>query len=212
MIGLITLLCVIISPPIVNAQAKSRFGIKGGINLSQLYINDSDLDDENMKVGFHAGVYAIAPLSEAFFIQPELIFSSAGTKATYKGSSLLGIQAGEVRFNLNYIQLPILFSGNLGPVSLQAGPYASYLINANVSDVKNDGTVASSRELNTEDFNKLDYGIALGAALNINVFQMGLRYNYGLREVGKSDFGRRMTKDSKNAVAQIFVGVAFGSK
>ena len=82
-----------------------KFGIKGGINLSNLYVDD--VKDENMKVGLNLGIYAKIPLVKGFSIQPELLYSSKGAKLTYD-NILLG--KGEYRFNLNYVEVPVVGS------------------------------------------------------------------------------------------------------
>ncbi|MBC7920551.1 MAG: PorT family protein [Ferruginibacter sp.] len=193
-----------------SEETDLKFGVKGGLNISQLYVDQPDAEDENVKLGIHAGLFLKAPLSDFFAIQPELLFSSQGAKVTYRGSGLLGIQSGEVRFNLNYIQLPILASITAGPLHFQAGPYISYLVSANVKDLKDDGTVAGSREVDESDFRTFDYGLAGGLGVDVQGFQLGARYNYGLQEIGDSDsFVGELTRNSKNSVIQLYIGLGF---
>jgi hypothetical protein len=59
----------------------ARAGIKGGLNVSNLYVDD--VDDENARFGFNVGLYAQLFSSEVFAIQPELLYSTKGTKTTY---------------------------------------------------------------------------------------------------------------------------------
>lgn len=193
-----------------TAQAQDdkqfRFGVKGGVNLSNLYIDE--VTDEKAKVGLHAGLWMKAPIGEFFAIQPELLWSSKGTKIG-QYQNIPFTQDGEVRFNLNYVDLPVLASVTLGPISIQAGPYISYLFNANVKNLKEDLTTGAVLDLDKNDFNTVDYGLAGGLALDIKGFQFGVRYNYGLREIGKSDIAGQITKNAKNSVAQVFVGIGF---
>jgi hypothetical protein len=193
-------------PASAQDDRQVRFGVKGGINLSNLYVDQ--VNDEKAKVGLHAGLWMKAPVSEHFAIQPELLWSSKGTRiGSYQNIPFT--QDGQVRFNLNYLELPVLASLTLGPVSIQAGPYVAYLFNANVKNLKEDLTTGSSVELDRKDFNSTDFGLAGGLALDIKGFQLGARYNYGLREVGKSDIAGQLTRNSKNSVAQVFIGVGF---
>ncbi len=53
-----------------------KFGIKGGINLANLYAGDGV--DENLKVGLNIGLMAKMPVSRGFAIQPEVLYSSQG--------------------------------------------------------------------------------------------------------------------------------------
>lgn len=189
-----------------NKDTQPRFGVKGGLNLSNLYIND--VNDEKAKWGFHAGIWAKVPIGEFFAIQPELLWSSKGTTlASY--NNIPFTQDGQIRFNLNYVDLPVLASLTLGPISLQAGPYISYLVNANVKNLREDMTTGTAVDLDRSDFYSVDYGLSGGIALDIKGFQLGARYNHGLREVGKSDIAGQLTTNSKNAVAQVFVAIGF---
>ena len=63
--------------------AQMRAGIKGGLNVSNLYIDD--VSDENARFGFNLGVYGQVLSSDAFAIQPELLFSTKGSKIEYGG-------------------------------------------------------------------------------------------------------------------------------
>jgi hypothetical protein len=189
----------------------TRFGFKGGVNVSQLYIDKVDGNTERSKWGWHAGIFLKAPVSDYFAFQPELLYTSAGTKVSYQGSNFLGVRPGEVRYNLNYLQLPLLASITLGPVSIQAGPYASYLIDANIRNLQIDDPLepTAGMGLNEREFERFDYGLAGGLAIDVKGFQLGARYNYGLREISNKGLTGMLVNNSKNSVAQIFIGVAF---
>jgi len=197
----------------VNAQESNpgpRYGIKGGINFAQLYVDQPNAEDENMKVGYHFGVFGKVPITSFLALQPELLYTNVGAKITYGGSdleNLLGIEPGEVRFNLNYIQLPVALTANIGPLNVHLGPYLAYLAGANIKDLKtSDLNPSDIKELNRDDFNEFDYGVMGGVGFDVQNFTIGARYNYGLREVGKSGLAGTLTNDSKNSVAQIYIG------
>ncbi|WP_194973563.1 porin family protein [Aquiflexum lacus] len=190
-----------------------RVGIKGGLNFSQFFVDQPTVDDENMKVGLHFGIFTKIALTDFLAIQPELLYTSLGSKVSYGGSdveSLLGIREGEVRFNLNYIQLPLGLAFNLGPLKINAGPYVSYLLSANVKNLQSsDLSTSDPIELDKDDFNSLDYGVFAGLGFDIGNVTIGARYNHGLREVGSSGLGGTLTNNSRNGVAQIFLGFGF---
>jgi hypothetical protein len=185
-----------------NAQTK-RAGIKGGLNISNLFIDN--VTDENARLGFHVGVYGQLFSSETFAIQPELLFSTKGSKNQYTSGSL----NQEVKYNLNYIDLPILAVFKLGEsVEIHAGGYASYLVNANISY---SGDLANGvDEVDKDNLSSYDYGLAGGLGFNLNNVQIGFRYNYGLVKIADSDVARAAIGDAKNSVAQIFLSINFG--
>jgi len=198
----------------VNGQNNNpgpKLGIKAGLNLSQLYVEQPNAEDENMKVGFNMGVFGKMPINDFFALQPEVLYSNVGSKITYGGSgleNLLGIEPGEVRFNLNYIQVPIGLVANLGPLNLHAGPYFSYLLSANIKDLKSsDLSSTDVTGLDTDDFNRVDYGLMFGVGFDVQGVTIGARYNHGLREIGKSGIAGSLTENSKNGVGQIYLGI-----
>src|SRR5690606_5086501 len=201
---------------IAHAQSNNpgpKIGIKAGLNLSQLYVDQPNAEDENMKLGLKVGVFGKIPISNFLAVQPEVLYSNVGSKITYGGSNLenaLGIEPGEVRFNLNYIQVPVALAANVGPLNLHAGPYLSYLLSANVKDLKSANLNPTDVvDLDTEDFNRLDYGVLFGVGFDVQGVTIGARYNYGLREIGNSGIAGRLTDNSKNGVGQIYIGFGF---
>lgn len=198
----------------VNGQNNNpgpKLGIKAGLNLSQLYVEQPNAEDENMKVGFNMGVFGKIPINSFLAVQPEVLYSNVGSKITYGGSgleNLLGIEPGEVRFNLNYIQVPIGLAANLGPLNVHAGPYFSYLLSANIKDLKpSDLSSTDVAGLDTDDFNRMDYGLMFGVGFDVQGVTIGARYNYGLREIGNSGIAGSLTENSKNGVGQIYIGI-----
>lgn len=216
LIGAGFIACLLFGTSQVQAQDDNpgpKFGIKGGVNLSQLFVDQPNVEDENMKVGYHVGLFGKIPVSDFLAVQPELLYTNTGSKITYGGSDLsdlLGIEEGEVRFNLNYIQVPVALVANLGAFNIHAGPYVSYLLGANVKDLE--VTDLSSNEvadLDTDSFNRIDYGLVGGIGVNFSNISVGARYNYGLREIGASGLAGSLTNNSRNSVAQLYVAFGF---
>jgi outer membrane protein with beta-barrel domain len=185
---------------------RTKFGLKAGLNLANLYVDD--VEDENMKLGFNAGVYAKVPLVRGLSLQPELIYSNKGAKLTYDAGIFGG--EGEYRFNLHYVELPVLAVINIAKnFNIQAGPYVSYLAGANITRLDDDNDVNEVTDLKADNFNRIDYGLAGGIGIDIQNITVGARYNYGLREIGESGLSGRITRNSKNSVINLFVGFAF---
>jgi hypothetical protein len=147
-------------------------------------------------------VYGQIFSSDVFTIQPELLFSTKGTKAEYGGAAF----DQEVKFNLNYLDLPVLAVFKLGKAAeIHVGPYVSYLLNANIS---HDGDLGSGvDDLDRGNFKAFDYGLSGGFGLNFGGIQVGARYNYGLAEIADGNDAEVFLGDSKNSVAQIYVAL-----
>lgn len=181
----------------------ARVGIKAGLNASNLYIDD--VNDENARFGFNGGLYGQILSSEAFAIQPELLFSTKGSQADYGG-----IVNSTVRFNLNYLDLPVLAVFKLGPsAEIHLGPYASYLLGANIDYEGNIGN--GTEKIDRDQLKSFDYGLSGGFGLNFGAVQVGARYNYGLVEIADSNTARNLLGNSKNSVAQLYLALNLNS-
>ncbi|MEQ9438976.1 MAG: porin family protein [Cyclobacteriaceae bacterium] len=200
--GIIALLLSALVIPISLIAQDARTGIKGGLNVSNLYIDD--VSDENLRPGFHLGVFTQLPISDFFVIQPEVLYSTKGARATYD-VNVVDLE-GEYKFNLNYVDIPVLATFKLGEAAdIQVGPYISYLISANVST---DGDIIDgSEELNRDSFKRIDYGLSAGFTLNFDAISVGTRYNYGLAQIADSNGAELALGDAKNSVAQIFLAL-----
>ncbi len=184
-----------------------KFGIKAGLNLANLYVDE--VKDENFKAGFNAGVYAKLPVTRGFSIQPELLYSNKGAKLTYDLPNILGGD-GEYRFNLHYVELPVMAVINVVKnFNIHAGPYVSYLAGANITRLDDDNNVNDISDLKADNFNRIDYGLAGGLGFDFQNLTVGARYNYGLREIGESGFSGEVTRNSKNSVINVYLGIAF---
>ncbi|WP_166919306.1 porin family protein [Flavobacterium poyangense] len=165
---------------IIRAQSGNvteEFGIKGGFNMSNLYSNDAN--DENILYGFNAGLYATLPISDFIAIQPEILFTTKGSKQEY--NNFLG--SGNTKFRLNYIEVPLLVRVNITKnFNIHAGGYASYLVS---SKVTGEGNFNFTQDIDTDDLNKFDAGLSAGVGVDFNPISIGLRYNYGLTTIGK---------------------------
>ena len=169
-----------------TSSSPVRFGLKAGLNVSSL-----SNSGWNSKAGFYGGVFANIPVAQDFSVQPEVLYSGMGAKA--KSNS-------DVKLNLDYIAIPVMFQYNALPnLYLEAGPQFSFLINSKLKD--------SSTSIDVKDGTKsFDFGLGLGAGYyftpNIGV---NLRYVAGLSDISKN---RPSGSDSvKNGVFQ--VGLAY---
>ena len=190
---------------VASAQGPA-FGIKGGLNLSSLAVDAAN--EEKTRLGVNGGVFFRTMPEEAFGLQIELLYSGKGSNTTYSG--FFGLIDQEVDFNLNYIELPVMASFRVGGiVDLQAGAYAGYLLNANVSTSGDLGS--GSEELDKDSFATMDFGLGGGVAFNAGPVQVGVRYLHGLTNVADTDAADLLLGDAKNRCVQAFVSLGIPS-
>ncbi|MDD2197389.1 MAG: porin family protein [Bacteroidales bacterium] len=191
----------------VTAQ-ESRFGIKGGLNVSTL--TTDEFDDKNLKPGFHIGIFNKVSLGEALAIQPELLFITKGAKYSYDNP----LVEGDTKFNLNYIELPVKVVVNLLEIfEVQFGPYVGYLVSAKSetnAEVLNFWNIASEDEIDRKQFKAFDYGLSLGVGLDLDPLIVGINYNLGLTPVAeKNEISNNILGSAKNSVIQAYIGIKF---
>jgi len=182
-----------------------RAGIKGGLNVSNLYVDE--VSDENARFGFNLGFYGQILSSDAFAIQPELLFSTKGSEIEYGGSFF----DQTVKYNLSYLDLPVLAVFKLGKsAEIHVGPYVGYLLGAKISHEGDLGN--GTDEIDKDNLKPFDYGLSGGFGLNFGNFQVGARYNYGLAKLADSDIAELVLGDAKNSLAQVYVSLNLNSE
>ncbi len=186
-----------------NDSSKFKFGLKGGVNFANLYTQN--VETNNVLTGFNAGIFAKLPITESLAIQPELLYTTKGAKLTYNNYFV----NGTAKFNLNYIELPVLLVVNLTEnFNVHAGVYVAYLVDGKATNDSQGTLFDIQNNLKNEDYNKFDTGLAIGVGYDADKIGFGVRYNYGLQKVGKekSFLGTNYTfPDGKNSVINLYI-------
>ncbi|MFV8323102.1 porin family protein [Flavobacterium sp. LS2R12] len=192
----------------VHAQETgASLGIKGGLNMSNLYTED--VDDKNVLAGFNIGLFAQLPITSSLSLQPEVSYTTKGAELQYNNA----FAEGTGKFRLNYIEVPVLLKANLTKnFNVQFGPYAAFLVDSKITNESADGSYNFEENVNEDDLNKFDFGVAAGVGFDFDSFGIGARYNYGLSTVGKERtvLGQTYTfPDSKNSVLSVYAAIKF---
>ncbi len=178
----------------VNAQKGVDFGVKGGINFSNM---TSDYFAENdSKTGFHIGLITEIPFGDKFSVQPEILYSRQGTKAKLL---TIGVSSIPSEYNLDYIQIPVLAKIYIVKnLSLEVGPSFSFLVKD--EEVMNSVT-------NSNIGNNFEFSGVLGVSYKLTSGIFGsLRYVNGFTVALDREF---YDEDAKNIGFQLGVGYMF---
>ena len=190
---------------LVGAQSVS-YSIKGGLNMSNFY--GDELDDKNMKVGFHVGVGADLEFVPNMGIQTGLFFSSKGAKYTFN--------TAELEVNANYLQLPVHFAYKIDVmpgtrVVLHAGPYVAYGVGGktklNIADREISDVDTFKDDSSIDAFNGLkpfDAGLGLGVGAEFGRILVDLGWDMGLTNISRIN-----NADLKTQNAYLSVGYKF---
>ncbi len=116
-------------------QAQSDFGIKSGLNFSELSgkyhgINEGD-DAFGYRTGWHAGFFWNRDLSERFGVEIEAIYNLFGANSTVStGFGLLPDPLSSPKIDLKYIHVPLLVRYHVfSKLSVELGPGFGFLLN-----------------------------------------------------------------------------------
>ena len=109
-------------------KAKLSFAVLGGVNFQNLNGKNvtGDKLENDMILGYHAGVNIQIPIAPQFYFQPGLLYSVKGAKNEY---SILGTTYTQTT-KLSYIEMPLnlVYKASLGNgyFMLGFGPYVGY--------------------------------------------------------------------------------------
>jgi hypothetical protein len=196
-----TLILVFAVVALSSAKAQIQFGVKAGVNLANLTVSDKT-DGESFKANtsFNAGILASIPLGGPLRLQPEVMYSAQGSKATDTFSTSTST------LNYGYINVPVLikYQSAMG-LFAETGPQIGFLIAAKA---KADG---QSLDIKSE-IKSTDFSWAFGVGYKIPVINLGidLRYNLGLTNTLSSSGSSGTSSTAKNSVFQFGLFYLFG--
>ena len=186
---------------------------KVGMNISK--ITGSNL---NSKVGLVAGFEAEYGVAKNFGVSVAALYSMQGAKRDLKA----GGTSVDVKFNLDYINIPVLAQYYIVPgLAVKAGIQFGFNVRNKVKvgttvagynlkdDCSMDEFLDVARALgepipSDAKFQKFDLSIPVGLSYEYEDFVLDARYNIGTSKLIKSD-----PDSSKNGVFQLTIGYKF---
>jgi hypothetical protein len=188
------------------------FGVKGGLNIANVYGDTVD-DDAEWKNGFKGGIFLDMGISRYFTVRPEALFVQNGTRSEFLNADLY--------LKFDYLQVPVLAVLDLpvhGPLVpfIFAGPYISLLLGSDFEERVDDRSATTG----IKDYTKsTDTGFVFGAGLDFGLGPGSMsiegRYDLGLGEfddgIAEGIFGVEDAErsDGKNRSWAIMLGYAF---
>lgn len=183
-------------------RTQFQLGIKAGINFANVYDEQGDDFRADGKIGFVGGIFMAVPIVSVLGIQPEILFSQKGFKAT---GSLLGNTYGLTR-TTDFIDIPLYLSVKPIPaLTVLAGPQFSYLLRRKDVFQNSVNTIEQTEVFSNDNIRKNIFGVALGLNLNLDKFVLGTRAAWDI-STNNGD-GTSQTPRYKNALLQATVGV-----
>jgi hypothetical protein len=196
--------------PSLNRVQGARFGIKAGLNLSDVTGSGTG-ESTKVLAGLNAGLMADFGFGGYFSFHPELLFSEKGAKYTDVDDATGFGFAGRER--ITYFDLPLLVRLSSNGFFAEAGPQLGYLVavkNEYTLDMPGLGSFPNkSKSTDREGYRRLDAGYVVGVGYQLpQGLEFGVRYNGGFSDLSDPS----ETPKLRNSVFQLQVGYLFSSK
>ena len=186
-----------------NGQ-KTAFGLKAGLNFSNVWDAKEQEFEADGKAGFAGGVFLGIPIVGFLGLQPEILVSQKG----FKGSgTLLGTPYSFNR-TTTYLDVPLQLQINPAKfVTILAGPQISFLLKQN--DTYNFGanSVEQEKEFDNENLRKSIFGFTGGVDFKFNSFLISTKVGWDFQE--NREDGTSVTPRYKNQWLQLTLGYIF---
>lgn len=206
----LTIFCAAVASVVFAATANAQFngGVIGGATFSSA--KPGEWNVTNIVQG-HIGATLKISLPLGFAVQPSLVYQMKGTKVQGDGT-----EGSAFDYKAGYIEVPV--SVQWGPDLLimrpyfECVPFFGYALNNRYSgggaESKNDWT----------GLDRWEYGVGLGAGLEVWHFQISARYNWALgsmfdakKEISSTDaFAARMKSSvgDRNNISGVTLSLA----
>jgi hypothetical protein len=206
LLAAITILANTITAQENKTDFRDRFlvGLKAGLNYSNVYDSQGEEFRANPKAGLAAGAFLTIPIGKYIGIQPEVLISQKGFKATGR---LLGSNYSLTRTS-NYLDIPLFFL--LKPskfITLLAGPQFSYLIKQ--TDAFTNGTTTIEQETVFANENVRKNTLCFVGGLDITIKHIVLSGRAGWDVQDNNGNGTSTTPRYKNVWYQATIGYRF---
>jgi hypothetical protein len=187
-----------------DSRNKLHFGIKAGLNYSNIYDEQEDEFTADPKFGFAGGAFLSIPIGKYLGVRPEVLFSQKGFYAERR------YLEGTYSFSrtTSYIDVPLLVE--FKPVTfltIVGGPQYSYLLNQ--TDIFKDGnsTAVQQEDFANDNLRKNTLGAIVGLDVNISRLVLGARYAVDMQN--NNGDGSSSIPRYKNQWLQGTVGIRF---
>jgi hypothetical protein len=197
-------LLIIMIVMISNIHAQERtilFGFKAGTNYSDAYDQKGVTFNTIGKFGIAAGAYFAVCVGDYVCVQPELLFSQKGFKATGK---VLGNTFDMTR-TTNYVDMPLLLA--LKPnefVRVLFGPQYSYLLKQKDVFANSSSNFEQQTQFQDENIRKNMFSVIGGVDITLKNLVIGARLGWDMRNNNLNAVS--VTPQYKNAWAQATLG------
>lgn len=187
-----------------DMRDKVVFGLKAGMNYSNVWDEKNQDFQADGKAGFAGGAFLAIPLGTLLGLQPEIMISQKG----FQGSGTFLTSPYSYSTTTTYLDVPLLFAFKPSPhITLLVGPQYSFLLSEKNNFTSDLITNEQYEEFENDNIRKNVLGIHVGADVNINHFVISPRAGWDF-QANHGD-GTSSTPRYKNQWLQLTLGYRF---
>lgn len=187
-----------------DAKGRITFGLKAGLNNSNVYDEQGDGFVADDKTGFVGGGYMTVPVGRFLGFQPEVLFSQKGFRSTGR----VGTGTYSLERTTNFIDIPLQLQ--VKPfrfLTLLGGVQYSYLLSQKDQLSFGPTVIEQYAEFENESIRKNVFGAVAGVDINIQHFVISGKACWDL-SANRAD-GSSYTPRYKNIWLQATLGYRF---
>lgn len=184
-----------------DPREELSFGIRGGLNRSNVWDEQGQDFRADPKFGFVGGIFVGIPISKNLGFQPELLLSQKG----FKGEGTLLGQSYTFSRTTTYLDVPLQLQ--IKPIeylTILMGPQYSYLISEKNEYTFGSNSTEQQKEFENDNIRKNILGFTLGADVVISQFVLSGRLGWDF-QTNNGD-GTSSTPRYKNQWLQMTIG------
>jgi len=209
-IGKITVAILFLTSGVVVAQTdadmreKVVFGLKAGVNYSNVWDDSSNDFTADGKAGIVGGAFVSIPIGKFIGIQPEVLFSQKG----FQGSGTFLFTDYTYSTTTNYLDIPLLVSFKPLPyLSIVAGPQYSFLMSKTDRFTSSVYTAEQLEDYSNDNIRKNTLGFLVGFDVNVNHIVISPRAGWDFQS--NNGDGTSSIPQYKNQWLQLTLGYRF---
>jgi len=184
--------------------AQFNFGIKGGVNLNRLVMEEEDLQSEDLTISPVGGLFFRFKANDVS-LTPEILYSQKSSSFSMVSDSI------NTSYKLSYIDVPVIIGLHFANFSINTGPVISFLFDEEINFEKADNSFSAS--LSEDIFNEMNFGWQAGIGIEIRQIMIAARYEFSvgdlMKEVTIPNTKTTMQPDIRNSIFQVTLGIKF---
>lgn len=195
------------APPVLQAQSEIdprenfTFGIKAGVNYSNVWDEEGQDFRADARVGFAGGIFFGIPVGKFLGIQPEILVSQKG----FQGSGTMFGAPYSFSKTTTYLDIPLQFQVKPAEfLTIVAGPQYSFLVHEKNTYTYGPNSTGQEEEFNNDNIRKNVLGFVTGGDVIVNHVVVAARMGWDF-QTNHGD-GTSSTPRYKNKWIQLTVG------